>query len=98
MVSDMGGPVVGTEGASTRAWLQAADVIVGRCRSLRRARRWLAETHRRYPGCVVAVARHPRGRWHLLGSRTRTVLLRGPLDADTAARLGYQLWLEGARR
>jgi hypothetical protein len=95
----MDDPVVGMAGVSTPAWLQASDVIVGEHRSVLRARRWLAGIHRRYPGCVVAVARHPGGRWCLLGLRTHTVVVRGGrLDADAAAGLGYHLFLEGARR
>jgi hypothetical protein len=90
--------VIGIEGENTRAYLQASDVIVGKHRSVRRARRWLAEIHRSYPGCVVAVARHSRGRWHLLGLRAHTVVVRGRLDTATAARLGYYLWFDEEER
>jgi hypothetical protein len=59
--------VVAVDGLSSREWLQAADVIVGRHRTRRAARRWVTATRRRYPGCALTVSRHRRGRWLVIG-------------------------------
>jgi hypothetical protein len=92
--------IVGVEGTSTRAWLQAADIVVGEHRTKRAARRWIASIQRRYPGCLLAVARHRRGRWCLVGLPARNLVLRGGrFDLATAEQLGriiYQMW--AARR
>jgi hypothetical protein len=89
--------VVATDGTSAVTWLQAADVIVGQHRTRRLGRRWIASIHRSYPGCVVAVARHRRGRWCLVGLPSRTIAIRGDrFDAAAAVRaghVGYVLWL-----
>ncbi len=61
------GVVVAVDGLSTREWLQAADVIVGRHRTHRAARCWATATRRHYPGCVLAVSLHLRGRWMVIG-------------------------------
>ena len=93
--------VVAIEGASDRAWLQAADVIVGQHRTRRAARRWVGSVHRRYPGCVVAVTRQARNRWCLVGLPAHTFLVRGGrMDAAMAVQVGraaYQVWAERAR-
>jgi hypothetical protein len=93
--------VVAVEEASDRAWLQAADVMIGRHRTRRAARRWVASVHRRYPGCVVAVSRHRRDRWCLVGLPARTFVVRGGrMDVTMTAHVGcaaYLIWAEGAR-
>lgn len=92
--------IVGVEGASTHAWLQAADIVVGEHRSRRAAKRWIASIQLRYPGCLLAVARHRRGRWCLVGLPARNLVLRGGrFDLATAEQVGriiYHLW--AARR
>jgi hypothetical protein len=92
--------IVGVEGVSGDAWLQAADVIVGEHRTRRAARRWIASIQLRYPGCLFAVARHRRGRWCLVGLPARNIVLRGGrFDLATAEQFGriiYHLW--AARR
>ena len=89
--------IIGTEGDATSAWLRSADVIIGRHRSRRQARRWISSIHRRYPHCVLAVARHHRGRWCLVGLPARTVVMRGgQFDAATSEQVGriiYHLWV-----
>ena len=89
-------PIVGVEGVSTLAWLQAADIVVGQHRTRRQARRWIASIHRRYPGCLLAVARQRRGRWCLVGLPARDILMRGGrYDISTAKQVGriiYHLW------
>lgn len=61
--------VVAVAGHSERRWLQSADIVIGDCWTVRSARRWLVTTLDRYPGCTIAVARHRRRRWLLVGSR-----------------------------
>ena len=82
---------------SERAWLQAADVIVGRHRTRRGARRWVTSIRRQFPGCVVAVSRSRHGRWLVLGWPGPTTLVQGgPFDAAESAEVGrlvYQLWV-----
>jgi hypothetical protein len=94
--------VVGVEGASTRAWLQSADIVVGQHRTRRQARRWISSIHRRYPECVLAVARQRRGRWCLVGLPARNIMVTGgTFDAVAAEQVGrviYQLWAAAARR
>jgi hypothetical protein len=70
-----GDAVVAVEGLSSREWLQAADVIVGRHRTRRAARRWATATRRRYPGCVLTVSRHRRGRWFVVGASEHIAVL-----------------------
>ena len=93
--------VVGVEGSSTHAWLLASDVIVGQHRTRRQAHRWIASIHRRYPDCLLAVARHRGGRWCLLGLPARTLIVRGGrFDMTTAEQVGrvfYYLWLTRKR-
>jgi hypothetical protein len=89
-------PVVGVEGASTRPWLHAADIVVGQLRTRRQARRWISSIHRRYPGCLLAVARQRRGRWCLVGLPARNIMVRGgTFDLAAAEQMGrviYHLW------
>jgi len=59
--------VVGVEGASPRAWLDTADIVVGQHRTQCQARWWITSVHRRYPSCLLAVAWQREGRWCLLG-------------------------------
>jgi hypothetical protein len=91
--------VVAVDGASARAWLQAADVIVGQHRTRHGARRWVASVRRRYPGCVVAVTRQRRGGWCLVGLPGRVFVVRGGgFDAAMTARIGraaYHVWSTG---
>jgi hypothetical protein len=93
--------VVAIEGASERAWLQAADVIVGQHRTRWAARRWVDSVRGRYPGCVVAVTRQRRNRWCLVGLPARTFVVRGGrMDAATTVQVGraaYRVWVERAR-
>jgi hypothetical protein len=92
--------IVGVEGTSSHAWLQAADIVVGEHRTRREAQRWIASIHQRYPGCVLAVARQRRGRWCLVGVPARNIVVRGGrFDLATAEQVGriiYHLW--AARR
>jgi hypothetical protein len=93
--------VVGVEGASTRAWLMASDVIIAHHRTQHQARRWISSVHHQYPTCLLAVARHRRGRWCLLGLPARTLVVRGGyFDTVTAEQIGrvfYQLWMARKR-
>jgi hypothetical protein len=88
--------IVGVEDTSPQAWLGAADVLVGQHRTRREARRWITSTLKRYPGCLVAVARHRRGRWCLVGLPARNIMMRGGrFDLVVAEQLGrviYYLW------
>jgi len=94
--------VVGVEDTSTRAWLQSADIVVGQHRTRGQARRWISSVHRRYPECVLAVARQRRGRWCLVGIPARNIMVRGgTFDAVTAEQVGrviYHLWDLARRR
>ena len=89
-------PVVGVEDVSTCAWLQAADIVVGQHRTRRQARRWIASIHRRYPGCLLAVACQRNGRWCLVGLPARDIMMRGGrYDMATAKQVGriiFHLW------
>jgi hypothetical protein len=82
-----------------RAWLQAADVIVGEHRDRRRACAWVVSIRRRFPGCAVAVAWSRQGRWLVVGWHGTTIRLRGgPFDGARAAEIGglvHQLWACG---
>jgi hypothetical protein len=88
--------IVGIEGTSSVAWLAAADIVVGQHRTRRAAGRWIESVQRRYPGCLLAVAFHRRGRWCLVGLPARNILVRGGrFDLETAEQLGravYYLW------
>jgi hypothetical protein len=90
--------VVGVEGESAPAWLQAADIVIGQHRSRRQAVRWIAAAHRRYPRCVLVVARQRRGRWCIVGLPARNILMRGGTfdneDAEQLGRMVYRLWVE----
>jgi hypothetical protein len=90
--------VVGVEGVSTLAWLQAADVVVGQHRTRRQASQWIASVHRRYPRCLLAVARQRHGRWCILGLPARNILMRGGVFNTEAAeqfgRMMYRMWAE----
>jgi len=92
--------VVAVEGASPPTWLMVADIIIGEHRTRRQARAWIASVQRRYPGCLLAVARHRRGRWLLMGIPARNILMRGGrfdlADAEQLGRVLYRLW--SARR
>jgi hypothetical protein len=87
---------VGVEGVSERSWLRVADIVVGEHRTRRQARRWISSVQRRYPGCLLAVARQRRGRWCLVGLPARNILVRGGrFDLATAEEIGrviYYLW------
>lgn len=91
-------PIVGIDDVSDRAWLQAADIVVGQHRTRRQARRWISSVHRRYPRCLLAVARQRRGRWCLLGLPARNIMVRGErFDLAAAEQIGrviYRLWAE----
>jgi hypothetical protein len=88
--------IVGVEGRSTRSWLQVADIVVGQHRTRRQARRWISTVQRRYPGCLLAVARQQHGRWCLVGLPARNILVRGGrFDLAAAEQIGrviYYLW------
>lgn len=87
---------VGVEGVSERSWLRVADIVVGEHRTRRQARRWISSVQRRYPGCLLAVARQRRGRWCLVGLPARNILVRGGrfdlADAEQIGRMIYFLW------
>jgi hypothetical protein len=95
----VGRPVVAVDGHDGRAWVQAADVVVGRHRSRRRARRWVRRVRHRYPGCTVAVGRHPAGRWCVIGVPGLVLVAAGPglpRSAAGVAALGravFAAWL-----
>lgn len=88
--------IIGIEGTSTRAWLQAADIVVGEHRTRRQASRWISSTQRRYPECLFAVARQRRGRWCLVGLPARNIMVRGGrfdlAAAEQVGRVLYHLW------
>jgi hypothetical protein len=79
-----------------REWLQAADIIVATHRWRGRASRWSRRTRDQYPGCVMAVATHPGGRWCLIRLPDRVVLVRGRgLPVAAVAQAAYAVWLGG---
>ncbi|TDV56455.1 hypothetical protein CLV71_102522 [Actinophytocola oryzae] len=88
--------VVAIYDVSERAWLQAADVIVGQHRTRWAARRWIDSVRQCYPGCVVAVTRQRRDRWCVVGLPARVFLVRGGyMDAAMSIQIGraaYQVW------
>jgi hypothetical protein len=90
--------VVAVDGVSPRAWLRAADIVLGEHRTRRQARRWIAEIYRRYPDCLLAVARQRRGRWCVVGFPARDITLSGArfdlADAEQLGRMVYHLWSE----
>jgi hypothetical protein len=94
--------VVAVDGVSPPAWLRAADIVVGEHRTRRQARRWIATMCRRYPDCLLAVARHHRGRWCVIGLPARDIVLRGGrfdlADAEQLGRMIYHLWLQRRSR
>lgn len=88
--------IVGVEGVSTHSWLQVADIVVGQHRTRRQARRWISTVQRRYPDCLLAVARQRHGRWCLVGLPARNILVRGGrfdlAAAEQVGRVIYYLW------
>ncbi|MFL6118249.1 hypothetical protein [Actinophytocola sp.] len=90
--------VVAVDGVSPPAGLRTADIVLGEHRTRRQACRWIAAVCRRYPDCLVAVARHRRGRWCVIGLPARNIVLRGGhfelADAEQLGRVIYRLWLE----
>jgi hypothetical protein len=92
--------VVAVEGTSPPTWLTVADILVCEHSTRRQARRWIASVQQRYPGCLLPVARHRRGRWLLMGMPARDILMLGGrfelADAEQLGRLVYHLW--SARR
>jgi hypothetical protein len=90
------GAVLAVDGVSSPDRLRAADVVIGEHRTRRQARRWVATVYRRYPHCLLAVARHRRGRWCVIGLPARDIVLRGGRfelsDAEELGRLIYRLW------
>lgn len=97
----VGVPVVAVDRLSARAWMQAADVVIGHHRSARSARRWMNTIHDRYPGCTLAISRHPSGRWCLVGVagfRGRFATVRSTHSARLPAaeelgRVVFQAWV-----
>jgi len=96
----VGEPVVAVEGHDEAAWVQAADVVVARHRSRRRARRWVRRVRHRYPGCTVAVGWDRSGRWCVLGVHDLVVVAAGrhglPRSAADVAAFGravFAAWL-----
>lgn len=93
--------VVGIDGATPGGWLAAADIVVGEHRTQRQARRWIASVLRRYPDCLLAVARQRSGRWCIVGLPARNILVRGGrFDLATAEQVGrviYHLWVARSR-
>lgn len=88
--------VVAVDGVSPRTWLMVADIIIGEHRTRRQARVWIAAVQRSYPGCLLSVARHRRGRWLLMGLPARNIEMRGGrfdlVDAEQLGRVVYHLW------
>jgi hypothetical protein len=88
--------VVAVDGRSSGSSLAAADIVVGEHRTRRQACRWITSVYRRYPGCLLAVARHRRGRWCLIGLPARNILVRGGrfdlAAAEQVGRVIYHLW------
>jgi hypothetical protein len=95
------GVVVAVDGMCSRAWMQAADIIVSRPCSPRRARRCVAAVRDRYPGCVVVVARHHDGRSFLVGVPGHTFAVRcegrgtGVPEAVAVGRAVHDTWITG---
>jgi predicted dithiol-disulfide oxidoreductase (DUF899 family) len=91
--------VVASTAFDSQEWLQAADILLARHRTLWLARQWLAITRRRYPGCTVAVSQQRGGRWCLVGlPHGVSVLFVGrrrwiPADAERIGRISYEAWL-----
>jgi hypothetical protein len=98
-----GAATVAIEGATTRPWLQSADLILGETSSLATGTRWTAEVFARYPGCVVAGARHADGRWLLVAVRNgQRLTVHAPAglthrDLEAAARDAYATWAASSR-
>lgn len=94
-----GDAVVASAAVDDREWLQAADIVLARHRTLRCARRWLGSARRHYPGATVVMSRHRRGRWCLVGlPHGISVLFAGPrrwrpAEAERIGRISYQTWL-----
>ena len=88
--------VVAVDGVSSPAWLRTADVVISEHRTRRQARRWIGDVYRRFPDCVLAVARQRRGRWCLVGLPARDILMYGGrfdlADAEQLGRMVYRLW------
>lgn len=91
--------VVASTSVDRREWLQAADILLARHRTLWLARHWLRLTRRRYPGVTVVVSSQRRGRWCLVGLPHGVCALivsrRGwvPADAERIGRISYETWL-----
>jgi hypothetical protein len=94
----IGDATVAIDGATTRPWLQSADLILGETPSLATGTRWIAEVFAHYPGCVIAGARQVDGRWLLVAVRNGqrlTVHVPAGLshrDLEAAARDAYATW------
>ncbi|WP_158885529.1 hypothetical protein [Amycolatopsis anabasis] len=83
---------VAVDGTGARSAVQCADVVLGEVRTRAEGGRWLDAVFTRYPGCLVAAARHRRGRWCLLAVRDGAPVLvtpgaRGRLFRHTVAAL-----------
>jgi hypothetical protein len=93
--------LVGVEGMSSDSLLAVADIVVGEHRTRWQARRWISSVQRRYPGCLLAVARQRRGRWCLVGLPARNIMVRGGrfdmAAAEQVGRVIYYLWLAQRR-
>jgi hypothetical protein len=93
--------VVGVDGASSGGLLAVADIVVGEHRTRWQARRWISSVQRRYPGCLLAVARQRRGRWCLVGLPARNIMVRGGrfdmAAAEQVGRVIYYMWVAQQR-
>lgn len=86
-------PIIGVEDTSTKAWLLAADVIVGTHRTKRQAYQWISSIQQKYPDCLVAVAQQRRGRWCVVGLPARNITMRGGhFDTVAAEQLGRVIY------
>ena len=84
-------------GQGARNWRQCADILLCEVRSRRAARHAVSAVWSGYPGCMVAVALHYRGRWCVVATRGQGALLVRALrrsivdsaNAELVARVQY---------
>jgi hypothetical protein len=94
-------PVVAVDGRSSRAWMQAADVVVRQHRSRWAARRWANAIRSRYPGCTLAVSRHQTGLWWLVGDADVDIVIttvhsshgRDLPSVEVVGRIAFHVWV-----
>lgn len=78
--------VVAVDGESARATSQSADIILCEVATHTAAAWWITSIFVRYPGCLVAAARHDHGHWCELAAREQAPELVRPRFGERLSR------------